>query len=79
MIIVAEPLSECVTLIKTELASDCRTEKEDQFPKAKIKASSKLLAIVSIVRAQVKRKVKENKTREAKYIVVFPDQWAMPK
>lgn len=79
MIIVAEPLSECVTLITTELASDCRTEEGDQFSRAKIKASSKLSAIVSIVQAQVERKVKENKTREAKCIVVFPDQWAMPK
>lgn len=78
-VIVAEPLSECVTLITTELASDCRTEEGDQFSRAKIKASSKLSAIVSIVRAQVERKVKENKTREAKCIVVFPDQWAMPK
>lgn len=74
MIIVAEFLSECVILITTELVSDCRTEKEDQFSKVKIKTFSKLLTIVFIVRAQIERKVKENKTREAKCIVVFSDQ-----
>lgn len=61
MIIVAEPLSECVILITTELVSDCRTEEEDQFPRAKIKAFSKLLTIVSIVRAQVERKIRPEK------------------
>jgi len=72
MIIVAEPLSECVTLITTELASDCRTEEGDQFSRAKIKASSKLSAIVSIVRAQVERKVKENKDPRSKMYCRFP-------
>jgi len=71
MIIVAKSLSECVILIITELVSDCRTEEKDQFSRVKIKAFS---TIMFIVRAQIERKVKENKTREAKCIVVFSDQ-----
>jgi len=79
MIIVAEPLSECVTLITTELASDCRIEEGDEFSRAEITASSKLSAIVSIVGAQVERKVKGNETQECSCFPRPGMEWAMPK
>ncbi len=72
-VIIAEPLLKCVILIITELAFNYRIEEKDQFSKVKIKTFLKLLAIVFIVRAQVKRKIKENKTREIKCIIVFSD------
>jgi hypothetical protein len=72
MIIVAEPLSGWVALNTTELTSDCRIEEGDEFPRAEIKASSKLPAIVSIVEAQVERKVKGSETPRSKLCSRFP-------